>query len=34
MSKDKKDSVVPAVVLELIDESETIQGWMDRLPDH
>lgn len=34
MSKGKKDSVVPAVVLELIDESETIQGWMDRLPDH
>ena len=27
-------SVVPVVVLELIEESETIQGWMERLDEN
>lgn len=34
MSTDQTDSVVPVVVLELIERSETIQGWMGRLADH
>lgn len=34
MSTDQTDSVVPVVVLELIEQSETIQGWMGRLADH
>lgn len=34
MSKNKKDPVVPVVVRELIEESETIQGWLEILPRH
>lgn len=34
MSTDRTDSVVPVVVLELIEQSETIQGWMGRLAEH
>lgn len=34
MSTDQTDSVVPVVVLELLERSETIQGWMGRLADH
>lgn len=33
-STNQTGSVVPVVVLELIGESETIQGWMGRLADH